>query len=394
MCAVDAKTTFIVHVDMDAFFAAVEQRDNPLLRGRPVVVGADPKLGRGRGVVSTASYEARKFGIHSAMPISAAFKKCPDAAFLPVDMDKYARISAQIHDIFYSFTPDIEPVSIDEAFLDITSSHHLFGSPIKTCMMLKDKIRTVTGLTASVGMAPIKMAAKIASEIGKPDGLVEVTPDGLLEFLWPLGVDKIWGLGDRAEELMAGIGVKTIGDLARTDVRKLMRIFGSNGFLYWRLANGYDERAVEPVSEMKSISNEMTFEQDTHDRVDIEKALMQLSERVSARLMGEKTKCRTITLKIRLEDFRTFTRSITIGRPTYFAEVLYKYAKSLYNNFDRHGKRVRLVGVRATGFSPFGVREDLFDEPGDSKRELVHSAVEKIRSKFGADAIYRATAGS
>ena len=243
------KRRCIIHVDMDAFFASVEQRDDPALRGRPVVVGSDPKAGKGRGVVSTCSYEARKYGIHSAMPISIAYKKCPQAVFLPVDMEKYAEASAKIHEILYSFSPDIEPISIDEAFLDITGSYHLFGTPVETCRLIKEKIKKYTGLTASIGLAPTKMAAKIASDLDKPDGLVEVTEEKLLDFLRPLDVRKIWGLGPKCEAELQRLGIQTIGDLARMDPDHLTGTFGKVGLEFWRLANGIDERPVETEPE-------------------------------------------------------------------------------------------------------------------------------------------------
>jgi len=186
------KERYIVHADMDAFFAAIEQRDNPRLKGKPVVIGADPKKGKGRGVVSTCSYEARRFGIHSAMPISYAYRRCPHAVFLPVDMAKYYNVSQQIYNIFTDFTPDVEPISIDEAFLDITGSCHFFGTPLETCLIIKRRIRNDTGLSVSIGLAPIKMAAKIASDLEKPDGLVQVSKDTLLAFLWPLDIGRIW----------------------------------------------------------------------------------------------------------------------------------------------------------------------------------------------------------
>ena len=257
------KRRFIVHVDMDAFFASIEQRDRPSLRGKPVVVGSDPKGGKGRGVVSTCSYEARKYGIHSAMPISIAFRKCPQAVFLPVDMDKYAEASDQIYEILYSFSPDIEPISIDEAFLDITGSYHLFGTPLDTGSLIKAKVRKLTGLTASVGIAPTKMAAKIASDIDKPDGLVEVTKESLVDFLRPLEVRKIWGLGKKCEDELARIGIRTIGDIAARDPDELENILGKVGLEFWRLAHGIDERTVESAGEAKSISNEITFDIDT-----------------------------------------------------------------------------------------------------------------------------------
>jgi nucleotidyltransferase/DNA polymerase involved in DNA repair len=254
---------FIVHVDMDAFFAAIEQRDNPKFKGKPVIVGANPKKGEGRGVVSTCSYEARKFGIHSAMPISIAYKKCPQAVFLPVDMAKYERVSGEIYEILYNFTPQIEPVGIDEAFLDITRSFHLFESPHKTCLLIKSKIKSQTGLTASLGLAPTKMAAKIASDLKKPDGLVEISKEGLSEFLRPLDVGKIWGLGKKSQTVLHNMGIITIGELAKTDLGKIKEVFGKNGEYFRQLANGIDDSEVDTSEKIKSVSNEVTFFQDT-----------------------------------------------------------------------------------------------------------------------------------
>ena len=379
---------YIAHIDMDAFFAAIEQRDRPALRGRPVVVGSDPKGGVGRGVVSTCSYEARKYGIHSAMPISIAYRKCPDAVFLPVDMDKYSSVSAQVYEILYSFSPDIEPVSIDEAFLDITGSYHLFGLPLETCKLIKSRIRGRTGLVASIGLAPTKMAAKIASDIDKPDGLVEVTEEGLSDFLKPLEVRRIWGLGKKCECLLANIGVRTIGDLAARDPKELVRIFGKVGLEFWRLAHGIDERAVEAAGDAKSISNEATFAIDTLDHQKIEGVLLALCEKVSARLRAAGLKCRTLTLKIRLADFSTFTRSITTESATNFTDFLYEAVKALYKDFDKGGKSIRLLGVKAANFCPANFQDSLFKEPGDEKREARHRALDSIKEKFGESSIF------
>ena len=382
------KRRYIVHVDMDAFFASIEERDRPSLRGKPIVVGADPKAGKGRGVVSTCSYEARKYGIHSAMPISVAHRKCPGAVFLPVDMDKYGKASAQIHEILYSFSPDIEPVSIDEAFLDITGSYHLFGSPIETCRLIKAKIKILTGLTASIGLAPTKMAAKIASDLDKPDGLVEVTCEGLRGFLKPLEVRRIWGLGKKGEEELGRIGIRTIGDLAARDPEELAGIFGKTGQEFWRLANGIDERPVESAVEAKSISSETTFDFDTIESQKVESSLLTLCEIVSGRLRAAGLKCRTVTLKIRLADFSTFTRAITIGCATNFIDILYKAVKELYEKFDTKGKRVRLLGVRASHFYPADFQDTLFKDCGDVKREARHRAVDRIKGKFGNSSIF------
>jgi len=392
------KKRYIAHVDMDAFFASIEQRDNAQYRLKPVVVGSDPKKGKGRGVVSTCSYEARKFGIHSAMPISVAYRKCPHAVFLPVDMEKYSAVSREIYDILYEFTPDIEPVSIDEAFLDISGSFQIFGTPIKTCELIKSRVKLRTGLTASVGLAPTMMAAKIASDLKKPDGLVEVTPDGLIEFLWPLEIRKLWGLGEKCEKLFHGMGIRTIGDIARRDMRELVRVFGKSGADFWQLANGIDEREVGPCAEAKSVSNELTFDKDTADKAKIESSLMWLCEKVSDRLRDDGFKGRTVTLKIRLEGFDTYTRAVTMPVATNLVDVIYGEAKNLYKVFSSSplsgakskGRKVRLIGVKASGLSNSHFKESLFDGCDDGKKEDVHKAVDRIKHKFGESAIFRA----
>jgi len=376
---------------MDAFFASIEERDRPALRGLPIVVGADPLGGKGRGVVSTCSYAARKYGIHSAMPISTAFRKCPDAVFLPVDIDKYSKVSGEIYEILYSFSPDIEPVSIDEAFLDITGSYHLFGAlPIDTCMLIKSRIKELTALTASVGLAPTKMAAKIASDIDKPDGLVAVTKEGLDGFLRSLEVRRIWGLGRKGEEALSRLGIRTIGELADSDPKRLTSLFGRNGAGFWRLAHGIDESKVEPAREAKSVSNETTFDVDTLEPQKIEGALLGLSERVSLRLRKAGLKARTITLKIRLEDFSTFTRAATIDNASNFIDILYRTVKTLHRNFDTKGKRIRLLGVRASNFCRAGFPDSLFSGPADNKCEATHRALDRIREKYGDSSIFMA----
>jgi nucleotidyltransferase/DNA polymerase involved in DNA repair len=385
------KSRFIVHVDMDAFFASIEQRDDPSFRSKPVVVGSDPKRGKGRGVVSTCSYEARSFGIHSAMPISAAYRACPHAIFLPVDMEKYERVSSEIREILYSFTPDIEPISIDEAFLDITGSHHLFGTPLETCRLIKSRIKDRAGLTASVGLAPTKMAAKIASDLRKPDGLVCVTAKGLLDFLWPLDIRRIWGLGPKAENALHSIGVRTIGDLAKADPADLKKMFGKNGVYFRLLANGIDAREISAAAEARSISNEHTFSEDTEEAAKIERAIMRLSEKVSARLRADGLQCRTVTLKIRLTGFQTYTRSITMPLYTNFADALYKEAKALYNKFERGGKPVRLIGVKASGIARNGSSAGLFEYAAGDKQEKLHTAIDAIQNKFGEGYICHAT---
>ncbi len=380
---------FIVHVDMDAFFASVEQRDNPQYRGKPVVIGAPPQGGKGRGVVSTCSYEARKFGVRSAMPISIAYQKCPHAIFLGVDMEKYAQVSGEIFFILSYFSPLIEGVSIDEAFLDISDTYKLWGTSYNTCLEIKKRIKEETGLTVSVGLAPTKMAAKIASDLKKPDGLVEVKKDSLVDFLLPLDVSRIWGIGPKTQEILRDAGINSIGDLAKRGKDALVTLFGKNGISYWEMAQGIDESEVSPYGEAKSISSETTFAEDTNSEKAIERELINLCEEVSYRLRHEGFKCRNITLKIRLEGFKTYTRSVTILDPANLFDVIYKEVKRLYNNFDRQKKKVRLLGVKASGFNIKEEQYDLFKTDGEKKKEKVHIAVDKIRQKFGSSSIYR-----
>ncbi|MDO8525491.1 MAG: DNA polymerase IV [Candidatus Omnitrophota bacterium] len=387
------KRRYITHVDMDAFFSSIEERDRPNLRGLPVVVGADPRGGKGRGVVSTCSYEARKYGIHSAMPISAAYRKCPKAVFLPVDMEKYSGVSARIREILYSFSPDVEPISIDEAFLDITGSYHLFGTPLETCRLIKARIKKLTGLTASLGLAPTKMAAKIASDIDKPDGIFEVTEDGLQDFLKPLEVRRLWGLGEKREEDMRRLGIRTIGDLALRNPEELIGAFGKVGLDFWKMANGIDERPVESALSAKSISNEVTFDIDTAEDQKVSGALLALCEKVSARMRRSGLKCRTVTLKIRLADFSTFTRSVTIGSATNFIDILYAAVIGLYKNFDKRLRDVRLLGVKAANLCPTEFKDSLFEDSLEVKLESRHKALDKIKEKFGENSIFIAGSG-
>ena len=380
---------YIVHVDMDAFYAAVEQRDHPEYRGKPVVVGADPKGGRGRGVVSACSYEARRFGIHSAMPISTAFRRCPHAVFLRGDMKKYVRVSRRIFGILERFTPDIEPISIDEGFLDITGSHHLIGSPEETCRRIKAAIKEETGLTASIGMAPNKMTAKIASDLEKPDGLVIVSREGLLDFLSPLPVQKLWGVGKKTLEALAAMGIRTVGDLAGKDQKVMGDRLGKGGVHVWKLANGIDPRDVERGEPAKSIGHEHTFGEDEDDREKIEDTLMWLSEKVSRRMRKHGYRGRTVSVKIRLADFSTFTRAITLDRPTNYVEDLYRHALAKVRGFSRGRQAIRLLGIHVSNLEREAAQLDLFhaEQESGGKREKLHEAVDAIKDRFGEGAI-------
>lgn len=387
---------YIVHVDMDAFFASIEQRDQPGCQGKPVIVGADPQGGAGRGVVSACSYEARTFGIHSALPISTAYRLCPHAVFLPVDMEKYIRVSRQVFSILETFTPDIEPISIDEAFLDITRSFHLFGTPVETCRKIKTAVKENIRLNASLGLAPNMMTAKIASDLEKPDGFVIVSPKGLRDFLFPLPVEKLWGIGKKTEETLRPLGVSTVGDLARMDASVLIKLLGKHGGHIWKLANGIDPREVAPATETKSVGNEHTFERDINDRQLLLDTLMALSENVSRRMRKKGLKGKTITLKIRFEDFKTYTRSDTQSVPTNFTEDIYRRAAEKIQTYDFSRRPVRLIGVQVSNLDSTGNQLSLFT-PGEEqsgKKEKLHEALDIIKDKFGEKAILHRKPGN
>ena len=378
-----------MHVDMDAFFAAIEQRDNPALKGRPVIVGADPKSGRGRGVVSTCSYEARKYGVKSAMPISEAWRRCPQGVYLPPDFKKYEAASQALRSVFYEFTPDIEQVSIDEAFLDITHSSHLFGGPLETCKKIKARVKELTRLTCSVGLAPTKLAAKIASDLKKPDGLVVVKAGELNAFLSPLDILKIWGLGPKTAQALRERGINTIGELAGCRAQELS-FLGKAVSELQALARGTDLREVKEEGGVKSVGNEITFGTDTSDERMVKESLLALCDKVSSRLRAQGLKGRTITLKIRLEGFLTYTRAVTLAFATNFTDVINEHALELYRVFKRGNKKVRLLGVKVSALMPADFKESLFEDKNDTRRENTHKVMEAIREKFGQDAIYRA----
>jgi len=376
----------ILHVDMDAFYAAVEQRDRPELRGRPVIVGADPKGGRGRGVVSTASYEARRFGVGSAMPVSRAFKLCPQGVYLPVDMRKYAAVSRQVMGVFRRYTDVVEPLSIDEAFLDVTGSARAFGSGPEIAARIKQDIRTETALTASVGVAACKLVAKIASDIRKPDGLVVAPAGEEAVFLAPLPVRRLWGVGPKLEEQLARLGVQTIGDLARLDPARLERRLGTHGLDLLALARGEDDRPVIAEGrDAKSIGAEHTYGADTADPERLRGTLLDLADGVARRLRKGGLKARTLTLKYRDESFRTVTRASTLPAPTDEGAAIFAVAFRLFEGV--HGRlRVRLLGISASGLEE-PPQLDLFPKapsPADRLRDIVSG-------RFGPDALTRAS---
>jgi DNA polymerase-4 len=374
----------ILHVDLDAFFAAVEQRDRPELRGRPVIVGGDPT---GRGVVSAASYEARRFGVHSAMSLREAVRRCPDGVFLPVDGRRYQLASRDVMEVLRRFTPAVEPISIDEAFLDVTGSLALFGDGTAIARSIKDGVHAEVGLTASVGVATTKLVAKIASDLRKPDGLVVVAPGDEAAFLAPLEISRLWGVGEKTATVLADYGVRTIGDLAALPPDVVIRRFGKHGASLVERARGIDADPVHGGDPAKSVGHEHTFDVDTSDPEVIERTLLGMADGVSGRLRSAGVRASTVTVKIRDSAFRTITRQRTLPEPTDLTEPIYRTAVELARPEVR-GIRVRLLGVSA---SNLGEREQLgLFAAEDPRRRAAIEAADAVRRRYGTDAVTRA----
>jgi DNA polymerase-4 len=376
----------IIHVDMDAFYASVEQRDDPTLLTKPVVVGGKPNS---RGVVCAASYEARKFGIHSAMPIAEAFRRCPHAVFLPVNIPKYHEVSLQIRQIFLTYTPIVEPLSLDEAFLDVSGSTSLFGPANKIGLTIKQRIQQELNLTASVGVASNKFLAKLASDLQKPDGFVVVQPNRVQEFLDPLSVERIWGVGKKTAEQLHKLNIKTIRDLRRLEQGYLTQIFGVSGSQLYQLAQGIDDRPVESDRVAKSIGRETTFVTDIVDRDVLETELLKLAVDVGRRLRKEAFKGKTITLKIRYDDFRTVSRSHTLSQATDLDDVIYKEACNLFREVSLK-QPLRLIGLTLHNLTDKLERQlSLFSEP-QKDNETLTKVIDVLKEKYGEKSITRA----
>lgn len=387
-------TRTILHVDLDAFYASVEQLDHPEWVGRPVVVGADPQGGRGRGVVAACSYEARAFGVRSALPIGRAWRLCPQAVFVRPRMHRYAEMSGQVFALLREVTDQVEPLSVDEAFLDVTGLLRLRGTGEEIARAIKGRVRRELGLVISVGVAPNKFLAKVGSDLGKPDGLVVVRPGDEREFLAPLPLSRLWGVGPKTEARLLRLGVRTIGELARLRADDLAAALGSHAAHLLALARGVDDRPVEDEGGAKSVGAEETFERDTGDAAEIRRTLLGLAERVASRLRREGVRARGVTLKHRDDSFHTVTRSKTLGRATDVAEDLYGAALELLVKVPETNRRVRLVGLTGTHLEgPRPGQLDLFSSPpgGAGRFRKVAGAVDEIRRQFGAGAITRAT---
>ncbi len=390
----------IAHVDMDAFYAAIEQRDNPQYRGLPVVVGAAPG---GRGVVAAASYEARRFGIRSAMPSGEAAARCPHAVFLPGDMEKYRAVSRQLFDLLDTFTPQVEPVAVDEAFLDLTgcpvpreeggtggsAGLDVFDAGLVIARAIRARIRDVLHLPVSLGVAPNKFLAKVATELGKPDGLRGIRPEEVDAVLEPLPVSILWGVGEETRQRLRAHGITTVGTLRRTSTSALRASLGFAAEHLARLSRGIDDRPVEPLGEAKSVGRETTFEEDTSDREVLMRVLLGLSEDVARRLRAEGLTGHTVTLKVRYEDFQTITRSCTLVSPVDAGASIFRALSQLWRRIEPLRCAIRLLGVSVSRIGrPRSVQLDLFR--GEGRRGQVDRVVDAINARFGDGTVRQA----
>lgn len=379
----------ILHVDMDAFYASVELRERPELRGLPVIVGAPGP----RGVVLSATYEARRFGVHSAMPMTRARRLCPRAVIIPPSRGKYSEVSRGVMEIFRTFTPEVEPIASDEAFLDVSGARRRLGPPAVIAAMIREQVVREHGITCSVGVADSKFVAKLASQHCKPDGLMVVPADQVVAFLHPLPIAALWGVGERTEHSLARLGVRTVGDLARIPVETLQHELGqAAGTHLAALAWGRDERRVTPHTPDKSIGAEETFATDVKDPEQIHRELLRLSERVAARLRQGGHAGRTVSVKLRRADFSTISRSRTLREPTDVAQVLYSTARDLYGAAGLEGVRLRLVGVRVENLVPAaGVTRQLGLGERETGWREAEQAMDRAARRFGPDAVLPAS---
>ncbi len=378
----------ILHVDMDAFYASVEAVKDPSLDGKPVIVGGLA----GRGVVTSASYEARAFGVHSAMAAITARRLCPHAIFIANDFEAYSDFSSRIREVFFEFTPLVEPLSLDEAFLDVSGSLKLFGSPEDIGHAVKRRIAEL-GLACTVGIAPNKFIAKLASARAKPDGFLVIREDEVTRWLHPLPVGALWGVGAQTEETLRRLGLKRVGDIAALPRATLERALGhALGSHLFELANGVDDRLVKPYEAPKSVGCEETFSHDLDHRAEILREILRLSDRVAGRLRAKALCGRTVSLKLRWSNFKTITRSKTLAEEIDTAQEIYQVAKDLFSSLAPDRPRIRLVGVSLTGLAagPPSRQLGLFGEGGRARRDAAR-AVDHIRGRFGDRAVGSAT---
>ena len=377
----------IFHVDMDAFFASVEQLDDPALRGKPVLVGGDGN----RGVVSAASYEARKFGCHSAMPMAQAKRLCPHAIVVRGHYDRYREVSNRMFGIFDEYSPLVEPLSVDEAFLDMTGTERLLGEPIAVANRLKQRIKSDLGLTASVGIAPNKFLAKLASDLKKPDGLVTIRPNEIDPILIPLPIGKLWGVGPVTAEKLGRLGIHKIGDLRRQSREQLEKLLGRDAEHYMRLCRGLDDRPVVPDRQAKSIGQEQTFGVNLTDPAEVRRVLFEQVEQVGRQLRQHHLYARTVSVKIRFGDFQTITRATTLETPTDGTSDLWTAASSLFETWTQTNfQPVRLIGASASSLTSAQGQLPLFADVQSDRQKQADQVADQITKKFGKQAIRRA----
>ncbi len=378
----------ILHIDMDAFYASVEQLDHPHLLGKPVIVGGSLDA---RGVVSAASYEARQFGVHSAMPLRRAVRLCPQAVLQPVRMERYVRISRRIQRIFRAYTPLVEPLSLDEAFLDVTGSRRLFGPPETIGRTIQQRIRDETGLQASVGVAPNKFLAKLASDLKKPNGFVVVTRAGCQALLDPLPVGRIWGIGKVAQQKLGSHGFRLIRDLRQAPLSSLQRVLGDQALALQNLACGRDDRPVQPEHAARSLSCERTFATDIENPQALRRILLEETEHVMRRLRKQQLAARTVTLKLRDGSFRTLTRSRTLAQPTQRTEEIWQAAQALFGLWQRRSfVALRLLGIGVTGLCPVcEVQPSLFTHHRDQGQARIDRVMDRVQQRYGSRALHR-----
>ncbi|MBS2019730.1 MAG: DNA polymerase IV [Deltaproteobacteria bacterium] len=376
----------ILHVDMDAFFASVEQRDEPSLRGKPVLVGGSAH----RGVVAAASYEARTFGCRSAMPMAEALRRCPHAVVVPPSREKYEAASAEVFDVFHEYTPLVEALSIDEAFLDVTASRSLFGDGATIARAIKTKVWEKTQLTASAGVAPCKFAAKIASDMDKPNGLTVVSGD-VAAFLAPLPLERMWGIGPKTAPSLRRLGYTTIGDLANADPKALERVLGSWAADVRQLARGNDPREVVPERDAKSIGTESTYDVDLTSKEEIARTLLAHASKVAERLTESGVTARAVMVKLKYADFTLLTRRKTLEEPASDTTTLYEAALELLERFPLRGARVRLTGVAAQELGEGAAQPTLFPDAAAARRRSLEGVLLGAKDRFGGQAITFAT---
>ncbi len=372
---------------MDAFYASVEVLDNPYLKNKPVIVGGTSN----RGVVCAASYAARTYGIHSAMPIITAKRLCPNGTFLPVRMQRYQELSKQVFNCFYQITPHVEGLSVDEAFLDVTGGKLLHGDFETIAWKIKNLIKDKTGLTASVGLAPNKYLAKIASDLDKPDGFFYIKPNKIQETIDPLPVKCVWGIGPKAVEALKHLQIHLIKDLRDTDYKIFKKIFKNRAQHFYELSHGIDNRKVEKQTKDKSISNEQTFSSDLTDLKDMNIQILYLSEMVAWRLRQQNLKGKTISLKIRLSNLKRLSRQLSIDNPTNSTATIYNISKDLLNTWFKlqYNPSVRLLGVEVSNFNN-NSQLNLFEAQADIKSNKIDSVLDTIKKKYGIDSLKRA----